>query len=111
LKKLADTYAECNTENYAIMNNCGGNSSENASTDNDVDGTHGVLFLNSDSDDDEDDSHSLSSKHMQQKKNHALNKQRRYWKQRIAKKENVGLLEFQDDNMIQFPDGPQNRLK
>jgi hypothetical protein len=110
-KKLADSFTKCNTENYAIMNNSGDNSSENASIDNDVDGTHGFLFLNSDSDDVED-SHSLSSKHIQQKKkNHALNKKRRYWKKKLATNEYIGLLENQDDNLLQFPDGAQYRLK
>jgi len=111
ITKVTDSSIKHNTEDHEIKYNSNENS-ENSSVDNDVDGGHGFLFLNSESDDEGGSPHSLNAEGpLHRKQNHALNKKRRYWEKKFASKENIGLLVHQDDDLLQFPDGAQYRLK
>ena len=86
--------------------------------DADVDGTHSILFLNSDSDEEKEERGSLSLNSesndenvLELKVSHARNMKKLYWKKKETSKEYEGLLDFQDDNLLQFPDGSQYRHK
>ena len=111
IPKVTDSSIKHNTEDHDIKYNSNENS-ENASVDNDVDGGHKFLFLNSESDDEGGSHHSLNAEGpLHKKRNHTLNKKRRYWEKKLATKETIGLLLHQDDDLLQFPDGAQYRLK
>ena len=113
--KLVDTTTSSDIEDL-ISNAC--DDSVNASMDADVDGTHSILFLNSDCDEEKEERGSLSLNSesndenvLELKVSHARNMKKLYWKKKETSKEYEGLLDFQDDNLLQFPDGSQYRHK